>query len=115
MLQAEPLLAGAAGTMLLLSGDVPLLSSSTLQALLRVHQSRRAAATVLTAVVDRPYGYGRIVRSHGQVARIVEERDASPAERGIREINAGVYLSTWNRSFRRSAGSPRRMPRASTT
>ena len=91
VMQAEALLAGEGGTMLLLSGDVPLLSSSTLQALLRVHDNERAAATVLTALVDRPYGYGRIVRSQGQIARIVEERDASPAERSIREINAGVY------------------------
>ena len=56
-----------------------------------MHQAQAAAATVLTAVLERPYGYGRIVRSQGQVARIVEERDASPAERAIREINAGVY------------------------
>ena len=92
VLQAEPLLAGASGSMLLLSGDVPLLSTATLQALLRVHQRNQAAATVLTAVLERPYGYGRIVRSQDQVARIVEERDASPAERAIREINAGIYV-----------------------
>jgi bifunctional UDP-N-acetylglucosamine pyrophosphorylase/glucosamine-1-phosphate N-acetyltransferase len=46
---------------------------------------------VLTATVERPYGYGRIVRTKGAIARIVEERDASPAERAIREINSGVY------------------------
>jgi bifunctional UDP-N-acetylglucosamine pyrophosphorylase / glucosamine-1-phosphate N-acetyltransferase len=91
VMQAEPLLASASGTMLLLSGDVPLLSTRTLQGLLQAHHAAHAAATVLTAMLDRPYGYGRIVRSHGEVARIVEERDASPAERAIREINAGVY------------------------
>jgi bifunctional UDP-N-acetylglucosamine pyrophosphorylase / glucosamine-1-phosphate N-acetyltransferase len=91
VLQTEPLLTGSTGTMLLLSGDVPLLSTTTLQALVRVHHAEGAAATVLTAVLERPYGYGRIVRSGGRVARIVEERDASPAERAIREINAGVY------------------------
>ena len=64
---------------------------ATLQAMLQVHHREGAAATVLTAILERPYGYGRIVRSHDQVARIVEERDASPAERAIREINAGVY------------------------
>ena len=42
-------------------------------------------------MVERPYGYGRIVRVEGQIARIVEERDASPAERQIREINSGIY------------------------
>jgi bifunctional UDP-N-acetylglucosamine pyrophosphorylase/glucosamine-1-phosphate N-acetyltransferase len=91
VMQVEPLLAGARGTMLLLSGDVPLLSAATLRALVAAHRGEQAAATVLTAVVDRPYGYGRIVRMQGQVARIVEERDASPAERALREINAGVY------------------------
>jgi bifunctional UDP-N-acetylglucosamine pyrophosphorylase/glucosamine-1-phosphate N-acetyltransferase len=42
-------------------------------------------------LVERPYGYGRILRVDGQIARIVEERDASPAERQIREINSGIY------------------------
>ncbi|MGH9174852.1 MAG: bifunctional UDP-N-acetylglucosamine diphosphorylase/glucosamine-1-phosphate N-acetyltransferase GlmU, partial [Vicinamibacterales bacterium] len=51
----------------------------------------QAAATVLTAVLDRPYGYGRIVRTQGRIARIVEERDASPAQREIQEINSGIY------------------------
>ncbi|HZA37054.1 MAG TPA: bifunctional UDP-N-acetylglucosamine diphosphorylase/glucosamine-1-phosphate N-acetyltransferase GlmU, partial [Vicinamibacterales bacterium] len=91
LLQAEALLTGQTGTVLLLSGDVPLLATATLQRLLQVHRAERAAATVLTAILERPYGYGRIIRSEGQVARIVEERDASPAERAIREINAGVY------------------------
>ncbi len=88
---AEPVLRGQAGTLILLSGDVPLLSANTLKTLLDHHRAARAAATVLTAIVDRPYGYGRIVRSGEQIARIVEERDASPAERDIREINSGIY------------------------
>jgi bifunctional UDP-N-acetylglucosamine pyrophosphorylase / glucosamine-1-phosphate N-acetyltransferase len=91
VLQAEALLTGQTGTVLLLSGDVPLLSTATLHGLLQVHLAERATATVLTALLERPYGYGRIIRSQGQVARIVEERDASPAERALREINAGVY------------------------
>jgi bifunctional UDP-N-acetylglucosamine pyrophosphorylase / glucosamine-1-phosphate N-acetyltransferase len=91
LLMAEPRLQNAAGTVLLLYGDVPLLRSSTLQALVRRHGDLGAAATVLTANVDRPHGYGRIVRLDGTIARIVEERDASPAERTIREINAGIY------------------------
>jgi bifunctional UDP-N-acetylglucosamine pyrophosphorylase/glucosamine-1-phosphate N-acetyltransferase len=89
--QAEPVLAGRTGTLVMLSGDVPLLSAATLHRLLDVHTAARAAATVLTAMVDRPYGYGRIVRSGGRIARIVEERDASPAERAIKEINSGIY------------------------
>src|SRR6187399_2447100 len=85
--QAEPLLAGKSGTVILLSGDVPLLKPATLQRLLDTHQRAGAAATVVTALVDRPYGYGRIVRTDGRLARIVEERDATPAERQIKEIN----------------------------
>jgi bifunctional UDP-N-acetylglucosamine pyrophosphorylase/glucosamine-1-phosphate N-acetyltransferase len=89
--QAEPVLAGKSGTLVLLSGDVPLLSSTTLQRLLETHAAAHAAATVVTAMVDRPYGYGRIVRAGGHLARIVEERDASPTERAIKEINSGIY------------------------
>jgi bifunctional UDP-N-acetylglucosamine pyrophosphorylase / glucosamine-1-phosphate N-acetyltransferase len=89
--QVEPVLAGKKGTLVLLSGDVPLLSGRTLGQLIDSHRSVSAAATVLTAVVDRPYGYGRIVRANDTIAKIVEERDASPAERAIKEINSGIY------------------------
>jgi bifunctional UDP-N-acetylglucosamine pyrophosphorylase/glucosamine-1-phosphate N-acetyltransferase len=91
LLQAEPHLAGQTGTVVLLSGDVPLLRPATLRALGEAHASRGAAATVLTARVDRPQGYGRIVRHEGHIAAIVEDRDATPAERGIDEINSGIY------------------------
>jgi bifunctional UDP-N-acetylglucosamine pyrophosphorylase/glucosamine-1-phosphate N-acetyltransferase len=89
--QAEPLLAGRKGTLVLLSGDVPLLRPQTLQKLVEAHRRASAAATVVTAVIERPYGYGRIIRTDGQIARIIEERDASPAERQVREINSGIY------------------------
>lgn len=89
--QAEERLKGKAGTLVLLSGDVPLLQPATLQRLVETHGRAGAAATVVTAVVERPYGYGRIVRTRGKIARIVEERDASPAVRQIREINSGIY------------------------
>jgi bifunctional UDP-N-acetylglucosamine pyrophosphorylase/glucosamine-1-phosphate N-acetyltransferase len=91
VLQAEPTLAGATGDLLLLYGDVPLLRPETLASLVSRHREDAAAATVVTATVDRPYGYGRVVRTSGRIARIVEERDASPAERAIKEINAGIY------------------------
>lgn len=91
VLQAESVLAGRDGTLLLLSGDVPLLTVETLVRLQTAHERQGAAATVLTAVVDRPYGYGRIVRTGARIARIVEERDATAEQRAIREINTGVY------------------------
>ena len=89
--QTAPVLRGRQGTVVLLSGDVPLLTSNSLRGLLATHDAAGAAATVLTALFERPYGYGRIVRTHGRIARIVEERDASAAQRKIREINSGIY------------------------
>jgi bifunctional UDP-N-acetylglucosamine pyrophosphorylase/glucosamine-1-phosphate N-acetyltransferase len=91
LLQAEPHLTGKSGTVVLLSGDVPLLRPATLCAMVEAHTSRGAAATVLTARVDRPQGYGRIVRDGGRIAAIVEDKDATPAEREIDEINSGIY------------------------
>jgi len=91
LLQTEPLLRGRRGTVVLLSGDVPLLRRETLQRLVRTHEDRSAAATVLTAVVDNPEGYGRIVRDNGRIAAIVEHKDATPRERAVNEINSGVY------------------------
>jgi bifunctional UDP-N-acetylglucosamine pyrophosphorylase/glucosamine-1-phosphate N-acetyltransferase len=91
LLTTEPPLRAAKGTVVLLSGDVPLLSPTTLKTLLQRHQTTGAAVTVLTAIVDNPHSYGRIVRSGEQIARIVEEKDASSAEREIREINSGIY------------------------
>ena len=85
----------ATGTLVLLSGDVPLLSVKTLKTLVDRHTSTGAAATVVTALVDDPRGYGRIIRTNRssgeQIARIVEEKDAAAAEREIREINSGIY------------------------
>jgi bifunctional UDP-N-acetylglucosamine pyrophosphorylase/glucosamine-1-phosphate N-acetyltransferase len=91
LLQTERYLAGRAGTAVLLSGDVPLLRAATLAALVNHHEQHGAAATVLTAVMDRPDGYGRIVRKDGAIAAIVEHKDASAAERAVREINSGIY------------------------
>jgi bifunctional UDP-N-acetylglucosamine pyrophosphorylase/glucosamine-1-phosphate N-acetyltransferase len=91
LLQAEPDLAGARGTVLLLYGDVPLLRGATLGALAAAHRQRGAAATVLTARVDNPHGYGRIVRERGRIVAIVEEKDATPEQRAIQEINSGIY------------------------
>jgi len=82
----------AAGTVVVLNGDVPLLRGETVTALVAAHERSGAAATVLAAEVADPTGLGRIVRDGaGGLERIVEERDASPAERAIREINAGIY------------------------
>jgi bifunctional UDP-N-acetylglucosamine pyrophosphorylase/glucosamine-1-phosphate N-acetyltransferase len=79
-------------TLLVLNGDLPLLRPQTLTALLEEHRKRRAAATLLSVILDEPGAYGRVVRDEsGAVRAVVEARDASPEVRAIREINAGVY------------------------
>ncbi len=91
LLQARPHLEGKTGTVVLLSGDAPLLTGATLQALLAAHAEAAAAATVITANFPRPVGYGRLVRTAGRISKIVEERDASDVQRKITEINSGIY------------------------
>jgi bifunctional UDP-N-acetylglucosamine pyrophosphorylase/glucosamine-1-phosphate N-acetyltransferase len=88
----EEALSAVTGTLLVLSGDVPLLRPATLRHLLAVHAATGAAATVLSTNLATPTGYGRIQRtSDGGFDRIIEERDATPAEKAITEINTGVY------------------------
>jgi bifunctional UDP-N-acetylglucosamine pyrophosphorylase/glucosamine-1-phosphate N-acetyltransferase len=91
LMTAEQALSGQKGLLVLLSGDVPLLTSDTLEKLVDCHRTSGASASLITAIVDNPHGYGRIVRNGERIARIVEEKDASPAERTIREINSGIY------------------------
>lgn len=91
LLQTRPLLEGKSGTVVLLSGDVPLLTVASLQALLDTHREEAAAATVITAQLARPFGYGRIVRTNGRISKIVEERDTTAAQKAITEINSGIY------------------------
>ncbi|MGN6611741.1 MAG: bifunctional UDP-N-acetylglucosamine diphosphorylase/glucosamine-1-phosphate N-acetyltransferase GlmU [Angustibacter sp.] len=88
-LQALPELSG---TVVVTYGDVPLLDAATLQRLVDEHEESASAVTVLTAHVDDATGYGRVIRdADGQVARIVEQKDADEAERAVREINSGIY------------------------
>lgn len=89
---AAPLLAEYPGTVLIVNGDVPLITSETLSVLLDHHRRTGAAATLLTATPEDPASYGRIVRGpDGAVQRIVEWKDADPETREVREVNAGVY------------------------
>jgi bifunctional UDP-N-acetylglucosamine pyrophosphorylase/glucosamine-1-phosphate N-acetyltransferase len=89
---AREQLSGFSGTVLILCGDTPLLRGETLQGLVAFHLENGAALTVLTAVMDEPYGYGRVVRDRdGRVLRIVEQKDASPEEQALCEINSGIY------------------------
>ena len=84
------------GPVVVTSGDVPLLDTATLEALVAQHCERGDAVTLLTTELDDPAGYGRVIRAGGPdalaVAEVVEHRDATPEQRTVREINAGVYV-----------------------
>ncbi|MDD2702871.1 MAG: NTP transferase domain-containing protein [Candidatus Omnitrophica bacterium] len=89
--QAVPLLKGFEGTVLILYADNPLLTRSTLESLVRRHRENNAAATLLTAHIDKPAGYGRILRDrYAGISGIVEEKDADDFQKDIKEINTGV-------------------------
>lgn len=89
VMQALPHLDDEAAT-LVLYGDVPLTAASSLQALLDIAGKEKLA--ILTIEMENPTGYGRIVREQGEIVRIVEQKDASDAERAIREINTGIMV-----------------------
>jgi bifunctional UDP-N-acetylglucosamine pyrophosphorylase/glucosamine-1-phosphate N-acetyltransferase len=84
-----------AGDILILSGDVPLIEERTLRALLKAHGDNQAAVTLMTAFLEKPRGYGRILRDgEGMISGIVEDKDATEEQRRIREVNAGVYAAS---------------------
>ncbi len=92
VLQAKEAFQGKNEEIVILCGDVPLIKPETIRALYEKRKSDGAVVTVLTTLVDEPKGYGRVIKSEdGRVERIVEEKDATAAERLIREINTGIY------------------------
>ena len=85
-------LAGFKGSVLVLSGDSPLITADTMRALAKTREENDAAVVVLTMRPDDPFGYGRIIRDEaGQVERIVEQKDATPEEAAVGECNSGFY------------------------
>ncbi|MGF9978740.1 bifunctional UDP-N-acetylglucosamine diphosphorylase/glucosamine-1-phosphate N-acetyltransferase GlmU [Viridibacillus arvi] len=90
--QVEPILGELEGTTIVICGDTPLIRPETMKALFEHHESNHAKATILTAIAEDPTGYGRILRSTDQqVAQIVEQKDATPEQRQVKEINTGTY------------------------
>ncbi len=90
---AAPALEGFSGSVLVCCGDMPLMRRETYQALCRVHREEGNACTLLSGVSEEELPYGRVIRGEdGSFARIVEDRDCTPAEKAVRELNAGVYL-----------------------
>ena len=93
VMQAEQSLKGFDGDVLVLSGDVPMLSRMALTSLIDLHRKHNAAATVLTAELPDPTGYGRILRNtDGSVRGIIEHKDATDDQQRIHEINSGIYV-----------------------
>ncbi len=91
VLCAERALKEFCGRVLIICGDTPLLREGTLASFMRAHERSGRSLSILTACLKDPGGYGRILRSGGEIQAIVEERDASEAERSITEVNTGIY------------------------
>jgi UDP-N-acetylglucosamine pyrophosphorylase len=100
IMQAEEALKDFTGEVVILSGDVPLLTSDSMRKLIDHHRSTAALATILTADFDDPTGYGRIIRSRdGSVKKIIEHKDATEEERHVKEINSGIYVFNGQKLF----------------
>ncbi|MFP7300265.1 bifunctional UDP-N-acetylglucosamine diphosphorylase/glucosamine-1-phosphate N-acetyltransferase GlmU [Neobacillus niacini] len=92
VMQAQEMLSGKEGITIVVCGDTPLIKAETMESLFKHHSELQAKATILTARIDDPAGYGRIIRNaKGLVEKIVEHKDATDAEREINEINTGTY------------------------
>lgn len=91
VMQAEKVLKSYKGDVLILNGDVPLITFDTLNKIVQEHRSSFAVLSLLTAFVDNPTGYGRIIRRKGEIFKIIEELDADDYIKEIKEINAGTY------------------------
>ncbi|NHN35081.1 bifunctional UDP-N-acetylglucosamine diphosphorylase/glucosamine-1-phosphate N-acetyltransferase GlmU [Paenibacillus agricola] len=101
VLQAEALLGEEDGLTVVLYGDTPLITSDSLLAMIKLHQDKGAAATVMTAIMEDPSGLGRIIRDEaGRVSRIVEQKDCNEQEREVKEINSGMYCFTNRKLFK---------------
>ena len=98
LMQAKSLFEGYKYPLLVISGDVPLIKTSTIKALLNQTDKHKNSITVLTAIAQNPFGYGRIVKAGGEIDKIVEQKDADAAQKQIKEINSGIYCfdsSVW--------------------
>lgn len=100
VMQTAEALQGFTGTALILCGDTPLLDGEELKKFCDAHKASGAAATVLTAIMDDPFGYGRIIRDEsGNVQGIVEQKDATDEQKAIKEINTGIYCMECPKMF----------------
>lgn len=91
VIEAMNSLKGYSGTLMIVCGDTPLLKEGTLRKLYEFHKKEKAITTILTSIVENPFGYGRIVKNNNEVIAIVEEKEATEEEKKITEVNTGVY------------------------
>ncbi|PYI50217.1 bifunctional UDP-N-acetylglucosamine diphosphorylase/glucosamine-1-phosphate N-acetyltransferase GlmU [Paenibacillus flagellatus] len=93
VLMAAPMLEGEDGITVVICGDTPLIRPESIEAMIRLHREQGAAATLMSAKLESPQGYGRIIRNgQGHVEKIVEQKDCTPEQDAIDEINAGTYV-----------------------
>ena len=100
IMQAKEVLKDYEGDVMILCGDTPLLKSETLEKMYNYHRENGCTTTVLTAIYDNPFGYGRIVKENGNVVGIVEEKEANDEIKKIKEVNAGVYCCNSKELFK---------------
>lgn len=94
---AIPLLKDFSGDVLILCGDTPLLTTKTLNDLIKFHQEQNSDLTVLSAIFENPTNYGRIIKKNNKLEKIVEEKDATEEQKSIKEVNTGVYCLKWDK------------------
>ncbi len=94
--QAVPIIDKFQGMVVITCGDTPLISSQTLNELIKYHKENYSDLTVMTTKLENPYGYGRIIRNHkDEIIRIIEQKDATTDQQEINEVNTGVYCLDW--------------------
>ena len=92
VMMAKDAFKGYTGDVIILYGDMPLFKKETYKNLIKAHQESGADCTILTAITDDKLAYGRIIRENGEVSDIVEEKDCTPEQKAIKELNVGVYV-----------------------
>lgn len=92
-----PQLENFEGEIVILCGDTPLITEQTLKDFIESHKNKNSDLTVMSAIFDNPTNYGRIVRDGDKLAGIVEEKDATPEQKAVKEVNAGIYCLNWQK------------------
>ncbi len=85
------------GEVIILCGDTPLISAETINKFIDFHKEKKSDLTVMSAIFDNPTNYGRIIRKGENLSAIVEEKDATPEQKSIKEVNAGIYCLDWEK------------------